>query len=316
MFTKGKNLERDFPEIAVFVDSIARRATSDVVGIYLVRKPSTPGGNFFRTKGQFTEEQISRIARAHTLSKTGVLGLTKTQKGLWTEYSAPIGLNHLNVENIVFSDSGQSLSSFLEKLTGEDDLALARVFVNGKEADSAPWDRLGSGDVVVALSDGEEHGQGSLHAFEDMARLEVFQEKLLGPYTDERIVGYLPGQIWLDDQISRALKIRPSDVVICPRCGEGDCTDHRLLRGEKIFVRRGYSQFLYAFQTAALIGRSATEVLTPFALTVLGRKIDNNIWPPEVLKLTIGDDDATHSTCNSQIEAGDTVSVYLADPRL
>ncbi len=315
MFKKGKDLARDFPEVAVLVDSLARRATSNVVGICFVRKPSTPGGNFFRTKGHLTEEQISRIARAHTLPKTGVSGLTKTPKGLWTEYSAPIGLEHFNIENIVFKNNSQTLSSFLENLTREGDPE--RVFVNGKEVDdSASWDRFGEGDVVVGLSDGGELGQGSLCVFEDMAKVEVFQEKLLGPYTDERTRGLLPGQIWLEDQIFRAWNLRHSDVVICPRCGEEDCTDHRILRGEKIFVRRSGNKFLYAFQTAALIGRNATEVLIPFAPAVIGRKIGQVVWPSEVRKLEIENSDVTLSTCNSPIQARDTVSVYLADPRL
>ncbi|KKR71641.1 MAG: hypothetical protein UU16_C0057G0007 [Candidatus Woesebacteria bacterium GW2011_GWA2_40_7] len=152
-----------------------------------------------------------------------------------------------------------------------------------------------------------------------MPTLEVFQVNLRGPYRHDLMRGISPGQAWMNEELYKVWKLRGTYEIICPHCGKGDCLNHRLSGDEEIFVHRCHenrSKHLYAFQSTALIGQDATEVLIPFAPAVLGRKVSNDVWPSGVLKLTIGDTDATRSTCASSIEARDTVSVYLANPKL
>ncbi len=316
MFSKGNDLERDYPEIAAFVNQNVRISAHHINGFLFKRRKRSVAGNLFRVTGEVSVNQVAALKKAHDVGSVQKLIIRKYRS--WVEYSLPVRLEDVLLADTYTSDSmSRDLSDVLNNLGDMEDTEDA-VYVNGRLIDSEVRrsSNINFGDTVVVLSDPEDFEGGSFLPFSEMPVLAVYQQKLLGPYSHSDFDGLWPKEIAQDRQLRRALRLDSDDEAICPECSRADCDGHVLRAGSKVYFRRpGTSKNIYSFASAHLVGDDASDLLVPFAPAVLGRRITGDKWPQEVYAVTIDGRDHTNSTCGEDIGEKSDVTVVLGDPR-
>ncbi len=320
MFTKGKDLEKRFPQMAAFVAEVVKRSTGDVFGFNFLRKPNISGGNFFRWQGELNAKQIRLLARLHRVprKKFGMGLVHPNQNGIWTEYSTPLDLDMFSLSNHLVFRQGAGLREALWHLTKSEDIKRS-VFVNGREVnDAAETKSLRVGDVVVVLSDNNEDMRGSFSEFVEMPTLNVFQETLSGPFFHPDMSGNLPAYIGKNQIFKKLMKLGKFDFVVC-QCGVENCRTHNITNKNGVYVRRNidYNKPVYTIQSPLFLGGNATDQLVPFGSVVLGRRLTSDSqWPDEIIRFEIDGQDVARSTCGVDIEPEMSIEVLLADPRV
>jgi hypothetical protein len=320
MFPKGKDLARLMPAVALFVNNYVTLSPDNANGFLFVKKPGVPVGNFFRVKGA-TGRQISKLRRLHKLPKN-VVG--KRARGGWTEFSVPLGPDHVSLEaTTVYNGYRSQIYEIVWDLTTnqEEGFDISGLYINGKACDyeGLKWNRVGRKDVVVVVADGGEEDFGSLRQFNNMPAMEVHKEILKGPLVHKDMAGLTPLDVWITN-IPKDWKITLLELVVCPHCGVGDCDNHHIRHSDKIFIRQGWNgvsrtPLKYCVQSPLFIG-DATDKLGPFAWTLLGIKPNVEEWPTEVVRVVINNEDVTRMICGYMIEPASLIQVCLVDPRL
>lgn len=298
-----------YPEIAKVVDSQTAISDKVVWALSFRVNGKSSKKDLLRYRGEFPFMQLMNLK-----NKIGIkLGVPGVKNGMWTEFSEETSMGTFELIEQHTFDFAHSYDIMTTVVDGF--FQASHYFINGTKVSKDMFDYRHKhdskiGDVAVAINDRGGPVNDSPDFFE-MPTVSVYRQKLEGPYASPFFEGSTALGLYLSN-LKGVAHVLPSDKVICPNCGQENCSRHRISKGDLVYInRKSEEDLLFAFEAIGLTG-NATDALIPFAPAIIGRKVlSRSDWPAEVVRIEINGVDVKRNLCSKSIRRSDNVKIVI-----
>ena len=300
-----------YPDIAKAVSEMMKHNPGLLYSFVFTPTQTGQTRNLARYKGRFSSNQLQLLRDIIEIPA----GISTHIKGDWIEFVERIDsqsrciLEDVNTYKLGNWMEWELVLFFMD--IGSGDLFRNGVLISREDIDRNNKAESGLNLVLVNKS---QKPDKFFSNFDEAPTFEVYYpEEKIGPIVHPEFFGKTLSEILNNRRLKGIMGLKKGDKVLCPRCERSECS-HQLGREDKLFILRKETEFLYAVQTAHLLGADGTEQFRLWAPIVIGHVVRGYGWPGEVVEMILDGRSIKGHTCGVEVKPRSTINVYLRRP--